>query len=162
MIEHKLRDAYKLATFFENNSAAKDLLRRVAQLFTEMVGAEKFDPRTVNFDGYSPCGEPDKIIFVLASAGYSDGEPWKDAPENIYSGSYQLLRVFRSFYASFLAENPRLRGYVEVCPGLTDCLMMLISYVADRMQTRLEPFNRFEVMCGDTSSGDLTLQVYLK
>ena len=161
MIEHKLRDAYKLATFFERNSAARRLLRRVSQVFTEMVSAENFDPRTVRFNGYSPCGEPDKVIFVLESAEYSNGEPWRDVPENKYSGSYQLLRVFRSFYASFLADNPRLRGYVESCPGLTDCLMMLVSYVVDRMSTRRKPLESFELICGDTKTGDLTIQVYI-
>lgn len=161
MIEHKLRDAYKLATLFEKSSALRRLLLRVTQVFTEMVRAENFDPRTVRFNGYSPCGEPDKVIFVLESAEYSR-EPIPPSQESLHSGSYKLLRIFRSFYASFLAENPRLRGYVEMCPGYTDCLMMLISYVADRLRERLGKFNRFEVICGDSHAKDLTIHVYLK
>lgn len=160
MIESKMREAYRMAELFETSPAIKALITTFAQTFFQMAHSEGYDPRTVVFDGFSPQGEPDKLVMVLQRADYLK-EPITEMPARVQSASYQLVRHMRSFYASFLASNDWVAGFTELCPGFCDCIYMLMGYVVQRYTEAHKVLKNFAIDCGDSAANDLVFYIYL-
>lgn len=159
MIEHKLREASKMAELFETCDQARALIKRFSQIFFQVAHAEGFDPRTMEFDGMVPTGEPDKIVLTLSRALYLT-EPLQEVPVDIKSTSYKLVRYIKSFYASFLAENGWMSGFVENCPGFCDCVFMIMRYILTRYEEH-KKVNSFQIVCGDNAASDLVFYIYM-
>jgi hypothetical protein len=158
-MEHRLRSTHEMAELFEDSEPVRKLVKEFSRQFFQMAHSEGFDPRSIEFEGMVPVGEPDKVVLTLQKASYLT-EPITETPPNIQSASYQLVRRIRSFYSSFLAENGWVEGFVEVCPGFCSCVLVLMDYVLERVKSR-KALTHFDIDCGDNVAGDLVFFVHL-